>query len=193
MRRTEQKRATKETNICVVLDFDGDASSEIDTGLPFFDHMLSAFGRHGRFGLAVTARGDLAVDSHHTIEDVGIVLGEAIKAAIGDGRGIRRFAHAIVPMDESRSTVAVDCGGRGYLLYEGSFSGKTVGGIDADIFEHFFYSLCTRAGITAHIMFAGRNDHHKCEAMFKAFGIALGQAVSFYGNDNVVPSTKGTF
>jgi imidazoleglycerol-phosphate dehydratase len=193
MRRTEQKRVTKETDVCVVLDLDEEVSCRVDTGLPFFDHMLSAFGRHGRFGLSVAAKGDLEVDSHHTIEDVGIVLGEAVRGAVGDGRGIRRFAHAIVPMDESRSTVAIDCGGRGYLLYEGSFSGKTIGGIDADIFEHFFYSLCTRAGITAHIMFTGRNDHHKCEAMFKAFGIALGQAVSVYGNDKTVPSTKGTF
>ncbi len=192
MRKTEQKRVTRETDIRVSLDFDGLPECTVDTGLPFFDHMLSAFGRHGRFWLSVAARGDLEVDSHHTIEDVGIVLGEAIRISVGDGHGIRRFAHAIVPMDESRSTVVIDCGGRGYLLYEGKFSGKTVGGIDADIFEHFFYSLCTRAGITAHIMFGGRNDHHKCEAMFKAFGIALGEAVSLYGDDMSVPSTKGT-
>ena len=192
MRKAEQQRVTRETDIRVYIDLDGPPGCTVDTGLPFFNHMLSAFGRHGRFGLSVTARGDLDVDSHHTIEDVGIVLGEAIRISVGDGRGIRRFAHAIVPMDESRSTVAIDCGGRGYLLYEGKFSGKTVGGIDADIFEHFFYSLCARAGITAHIMFAGRNDHHKCEAMFKAFGIALGEAVSLHGNDMSVPSTKGT-
>lgn len=193
MRKTEQKRVTKETDVEVALDFDGQPFCSVDTGLPFFDHMLSAFGRHGRFGLSVTAKGDLEVDSHHTIEDIGIVLGEAIRMSMGDGRGIRRFAHAIVPMDESRATVAIDLGGRGYLLYEGKFSGKTLGGIDSDIFEHFFYSLCTRAGITAHILFAGRNDHHKCEAMFKAFGIALGQAASLYGDGLSVPSTKGTF
>jgi imidazoleglycerol phosphate dehydratase HisB len=192
MRKTEQKRVTRETDVRVCLDLDGEPVCTVDTGLPFFDHMLSAFGRHGRFGLSVTAKGDLEVDSHHTIEDVGIVIGEAIRISVGDGRGIRRFAHAIVPMDESRATVAIDCGGRGYLIYEGKFFGKTIGGIDADIFEHFFYSLCTRAGITAHIMFAGRNDHHQCEAVFKAFGIALGQAVSLYGDSMAVPSTKGT-
>jgi len=192
MRKAEQKRVTRETDVHVFLELDGKPACTVDTGLPFFDHMLSAFGRHGRFGLSVTAKGDLEVDSHHTIEDVGIVLGEAVRIAVGEGRGIRRFAHAIVPMDESRSTVAIDCGGRGYLLYEGTFSGKTVGGIDADIFEHFFYSLCSRAGITAHIMFAGRNDHHKCEAMFKAFGIALGEAASLSGDSTAIPSTKGT-
>jgi len=193
MRKAEQKRTTSETDVHVVFDPDGVNTCSVDTGIPFFDHMLSAFGRHGKIGLNVTAKGDLEVDTHHTIEDIGIVLGDSIRVSTGDGRGIRRFAHAIVPMDESRATVILDCGGRGYLLFEGKFTGKTIGGIDADIFEHFFYSLCTRAGITAHILFTGRNDHHKCEAVFKAFGIALGEALSHRGEDNTVPSTKGTF
>jgi imidazoleglycerol phosphate dehydratase HisB len=193
MRKAEQKRTTNETDIQVLFDPDGVQACSINTGIPFFDHMLSALGRHGRIGLAITAKGDLEVDTHHTIEDIGIVLGDAIRVATGDGRGIKRFSHTIVPMDESRATVALDCGGRGYLLFEGTFAGKTIGGIDADIFEHFFYSLCTHAGITAHILFVGRNDHHKCEAVFKAFGIALGEALSHCGEDDRVPSTKGTF
>lgn len=193
MRKTEQKRTTNETDIHVIFDPDGVQDYSVDTGIPFFDHMLTAFGRHGRIGLSVTATGDLTVDTHHTIEDIGIVLGEAIKLSTGGGRGIRRFSHAMVPMDESRATVILDCGGRGYLLFEGKFTGRTIGGIDADIFEHFFYSLCTRAGITAHILFLGRNDHHKCEAVFKAFGIALGEALSHREDDDRVPSTKGMF
>jgi len=193
MRKAEQKRTTNETDVHVLFDPDGVQACSIDTGIPFFDHMLSALGRHGRIGLRVTAKGDLEVDTHHTIEDIGIVLGDAIRVSTGDGRGIKRFSHTIVPMDESRATVALDCGGRGYLLFEGRFAGKTIGGIDADIFEHFFYSLCTHAGITAHILFVGRNDHHKCEAVFKAFGIALGEALSNGGEDDRVPSTKGTF
>lgn len=124
MRKTEQKRVTRETDIRVSLDFDGLPECTVDTGLPFFDHMLSAFGRHGRFWLSVAARGDLEVDSHHTIEDVGIVLGEAIRISVGDGHGIRRFAHAIVPMDESRSTVVIDCGGRGTCSTRGNFPEK---------------------------------------------------------------------
>jgi imidazoleglycerol-phosphate dehydratase len=193
MRRTEEKRTTNETDVHVVFDPDGVQACSVDTGIPFFDHMLAALGRHGRIGLTVTAKGDLEVDTHHTIEDIGIVLGDAVRLSTGDGRGIRRFAHAIVPMDEARATVVLDCGGRGYLLFEGKFTGKSIGGIDADIFEHFFYSLCTRAGITAHIQFIGRNDHHKCEAVFKAFGIALGEALSHREHDDRVPSTKGTF
>lgn len=193
MKRTEQKRTTNETDISVVFDPDAAQVCSVDTGIPFFNHMLAALGRHGRIGLTVTARGDLEVDTHHTIEDIGIVLGDAIRLSIGDGRGIRRFAHAIVPMDESRATVVLDCGGRGYLLFDGRFTGKTVGGVDADIFEHFYYSLCTHAGITAHILFMGRNDHHKCEAIYKAFGIALGEALSLRGDNDLVPSTKGTF
>jgi imidazoleglycerol phosphate dehydratase HisB len=132
------------------------------------------------------------VDCHHTIEDIGIVLGDALKQVISDGKGIRRFAHAVIPMDESIATVALDCGGRGYLVFTGAFGNKAVGTIPSDIFEHFFYSLCNRAGITAHIAFTGKNDHHQCEAVFKAFGIALGEALSLSGKKGV-PSTKGKF
>ena len=193
MRAVNVKRETKETKIAIQLDADGAGNVSVDSGVPFFDHMLTAMAKHGGFDLTCTANGDLGVDCHHTIEDIGIVLGDAIKAAIGDGRGIRRFAHAIIPMDESLAQVALDCGGRGYLVFSGNFGNKIVGSIPADIFEHYFYTLCSRAGITAHIAFSGKNDHHQCEAIFKAFGIALGEALSTSGNRKAIRSTKGKF
>ena len=192
MRSVEKSRETKETNIRVVFDPDTPGTIEISTGVAFMDHMLNAFARHGGFSLTVEAKGDLEVDCHHTIEDIGIVLGTAVKESVGDGRGIRRFAHAVIPMDESRATAALDISGRGYLVMEGAFTGISTGGIPNDVFEHFFYSLCINAGITAHIIFSGVNDHHKCEAIFKAFGIALGKALSVRPGNTAVPSTKGT-
>ena len=190
----EVTRETKETNIRIILTPDGSGKISLETGIPFFDHMLTAMAKHGGFDLTCVAKGDLAVDCHHTIEDIGIVIGDALKQAIGDGCGMKRFAHTMIPMDESLATVALDCGGRGYLAWTGTLGGKTVGTIPSDIFEHFFYSLCTRAGITAHISFSGRNDHHQCEAVFKAFGIALGEALSVSAGDKKeVRSTKGTF
>jgi imidazoleglycerol-phosphate dehydratase len=193
MRNVTEKRETKETKISISVNPDGSRTVVADSGVPFFDHMLNAMARHGGFDLTCTAKGDLGVDCHHTIEDIGIVLGESLKKVIGDGHGIQRFAHAIIPMDESLATVVLDCGGRGYLVYTGTFGNKTIGTIPVDIFEHFFYSLCTRAGITAHIMFSGKNDHHKCEAVFKAFGIALGEALSMNRDTNLIRSTKGKF
>jgi imidazoleglycerol phosphate dehydratase HisB len=188
----ELNRSTKETEIVVKLIIDGMGNGTIKTGIPFFDHMLHTMAKHGGFDLDCRVTGDLLVDCHHTIEDTGIVLGDAIKEAIGDGKGLRRFAYAIIPMDESIAQVALDCGGRGYLVFRGEFNGASVGGIQSDIFEHFFYTLCTKAGITAHITFSGRNDHHQCEAVFKAFGIALSQALAPSGKRGV-PSTKGKF
>lgn len=193
LRIVEVRRETKETKIAIKLNPDGTGKVSVKSGVPFFDHMLTALARHGGFDLTCTAKGDLDVDCHHTIEDIGIVLGDAIKQAIGDGRGIRRFSHAIIPMDESLGQVALDCGGRGYLVWHGTFGNKVVGSIPSDIFEHFFYSLCTRAGITAHISFTGKNDHHQCEAAFKAFGIALGEALAISGDKKAVRSTKGKF
>lgn len=193
MRSVEVKRETKETKIAIRLDPDGSGKVTAESGIPFFDHMLNAMAKHGGFDMALTAKGDLHVDCHHTIEDTGIVLGDAIKQAVGEGRGMKRFSHAIIPMDESLAQVALDCGGRGYLVWTGTFGNKAVGAIPADLFEHFFYSLCTRAGITAHISFYGKNDHHKCEAAFKAFGIALGEALSITGDTKTVRSTKGKF
>jgi len=193
MRNVELERETSETTIKIRLNPDGPGKVSVKSGIPFFDHMLTAMAKHGGFDFTCTAKGDLGVDCHHTIEDIGIVLGDAVKQVIGDGRGIRRFSHAIIPMDESLAQVALDCGGRGYLVYLGTFGNKTIGTIPVDIFEHFFYSLCTRAGITAHITFSGRNDHHQCEAAFKAFGIALGEALAITGDAKTVRSTKGKF
>jgi imidazoleglycerol phosphate dehydratase HisB len=193
MRNVTVKRETKETNITIKMNPDGSGKVSVDSGLPFFDHMLTAMAKHGGFDLTCTAKGDLGVDCHHTIEDIGIVLGDAVKQVIGDGKGIQRFAHAIIPMDESIATAVLDCGGRGYLVFTGSFGNRTIGNVPSDIFEHFFYSLCTRAGITAHVAFSGKNDHHQCEALFKAFGIALGQALFISGDKKMVRSTKGTF
>ena len=193
MRKGEVRRATRETDISLSLDIDGTGAGAIDTGIPFFDHMLTSFARHGRMDLTIRAVGDLEVDAHHTIEDIGIVLGAALSEAIGDGRGITRFADAAVPMDEALARAALDVGGRGYLVFEGSFSPAGPGGIPGDLIEHFFYSLCTKAGITAHIAVVGRNDHHICEAAFKAFARALRAAVAIdpaMAGD--VPSTKGT-
>jgi len=190
MRKVQRDRKTNETNIRMMLDLDGNGRTVVKTGIPFFDHMLHAMAKHGGFDLSCRVAGDLDVDCHHTVEDTGIVLGECIRTAIGDGAGICRFSHAVVPMDESIATVALDCGGRGYLVYSGSFMGSSVGGIQSDIFEHFFHTLCMNAGITAHIGFSGRNDHHQCEAVFKAFGIALSQAVAMSGRKGI-PSTKG--
>ncbi|HIJ06912.1 MAG: Imidazoleglycerol-phosphate dehydratase [Methanomicrobiales archaeon 53_19] len=192
MRQAEISRETKETNITISFDPDG-GSREILTALPFLDHMLESFGRHGGFGLFIAAKGDIQVDPHHTVEDIAIVLGMAIKEVIGDGRGITRFASVVVPMDEARAEVALDCGGRGYLVFEGSFVGSGTGGISNDLFEHFFYSLVHHAGITAHVLFTGRSDHHICESIFKAFGIALNLALTKSGNESEIRSTKGTF
>jgi imidazoleglycerol phosphate dehydratase HisB len=193
MRKVRIVRKTKETSITLTIDPDGKGNVSVESGLPFFDHMLTAMTKHGGFDVTCIAQGDLSVDCHHTIEDIGIVIGDAVKQSLGEGKGIKRFAHAIIPMDESVAQVALDCGGRGYLVYTGTFGNKMLGTIPADLFEHFFFSLCSHAGITAHIIFSGKNDHHKCEAVFKAFGIALGDAMSVSGKNKGVPSTKGMF
>jgi imidazoleglycerol-phosphate dehydratase len=193
MRNVTVNRETKETKIMIKLNLDGTGKVSVESGVPFFDHMLTAMAKHGGFDFTCTAKGDLGVDCHHTVEDIGIVLGDAVKQAIGKGQAMQRFAHAVIPMDESLATVALDCGGRGYLVFTGGFGNRSIGTIPVDIFEHFFYSLCTRAGITAHIMFSGKNDHHQCEAVFKAFGIALGQALALNGDTKMIRSTKGRF
>ncbi len=149
MRRAELRRATSETEIALALDLDGTGKADVWTGIAFFDHMLTAFARHGRFDLTVEAAGDLAVDAHHTVEDVGIVLGDALKQALGEGRGIRRFGFAAVPMDEALAEVAIDCGGRAYLVFDAPFSGQTVGGIDVTLVRHFLESVCQHGGLHA--------------------------------------------
>ncbi|MDD1675736.1 MAG: imidazoleglycerol-phosphate dehydratase HisB [Methanomicrobiales archaeon] len=191
MREGKIERETKETRVRVEVNLDGSGTCSIQTGVPFFDHMLTSMGKHGGFDLTVAGSGEPEGDHHHLIEDVGIVLGTALKKAYGEGKGIRRFAHALVPMDESCAQVALDVGGRGYLVFQGNFGGPQVGGIPRDVIEHFFYSLCINAGVTCHISFTGTNDHHQSEAVFKAFGIALGDAVTENPRKKGVPSTKG--
>ena len=193
MRKGKVERGTGETKIAVSITLDGRGRASVETGIPFLDHMLGAFARHGRFDLEVKAAGDLGVDPHHLVEDTGIVLGEAIRKAVGDGKGIGRFGFASVPMDEALAQVSLDCGGRAYLVFTGSYGLPSLGTIPTELFEHFFGSLCTRGGITAHISFTGRSDHHKCEAVFKAFGRALQEATAVVPGETEVPSTKGVF
>ncbi len=192
MRTAELTRETTETQISITFNPDVRGEVSISTGIGFLDHMLHAFAKHGGLSLTIDAKGDLEVDCHHTVEDIGILLGDAVKQAVGNGAGITRFADVIIPMDEARATVALDVGGRGYLVMDGAFTGIMTGGIPNDLFEHFFYSFCIHAGITAHIIFTGVNDHHKCEAIFKAFGVALGKALTVREGCSDIPSTKGT-
>ncbi|WOF15470.1 imidazoleglycerol-phosphate dehydratase HisB [Methanoplanus sp. FWC-SCC4] len=190
MRCAEVFRETKETKVRVLINLDGQGEVCADTKIPFLDHMLSAMGRHGGFDLTVEADGDLDIDCHHTVEDIGIVFGQALKEAIGEGRGIVRFSHMAVPMDESIAYATLDLGGRSYLVMDGRFFGSP-GDIPGDLYEHFFYSICSNAKITANLSFTGRNDHHICEALFKVFGIALGMATRVDPKKGI-PSTKGT-
>jgi len=189
MRSFEVSRETKETAVKVGISLDGTGKVKSNTGVPFFDHMLDAMGRHGGFDLNIEAKGDLPVDCHHTIEDVGIVLGQAVSGALGDKMGIERFAHVAVPMDESIAYATLDLGGRPYLVMEGSFSGGLP--FPDSLVEHFFYSLCINAKLTAHLSFSGRDSHHMCEALFKAFGVSLRNASRFDPKKGI-PSTKGT-
>jgi len=161
----------------------------VDTGIGFFDHMLVSFAKHGRFGLRVRAVGDLEVDEHHTIEDVGIALGSAIRESFGDRVGIARFGEARIPMDEAIASAVVDVSGRGYLVYDVGFKTSFVGGVGTRMVRHFFESLSSNAGITLHLEAVGEDDHHICEALFKAFGVALRRSAVVDGTG--VPSTKG--
>ncbi len=186
-------RTTRETDITIEVDLDGAGKTDISTGVPFFDHMLDAFGRHGLLDLSIRATGDLEVDAHHTVEDVGIVLGSAIAQALGDKSGIRRFGSAIVPMDEALVLAAVDISGRGSLHYAVEMPIEIVGTFDTTLAKEFFIALATNAGITLHVMaFAGENAHHIIEAAFKAVARALAEAVSLDPRVTGVPSTKGS-
>ena len=186
-------RKTGETDIEISLDLDGSGVCQIDTGIGFFDHMLSAFARHGLFDLTVKARGDLNVDGHHTVEDTGIVLGEAIAAAIGDKKGIRRYGSMILPMDESLVLCAADLCGRPYLVMDAHFEAPMVGDFDTELVHEFFYAVSYSAAMNLHIkMLSGCNSHHMIEAMFKSFAKALDEAVSFDPRIKDVLSTKGT-
>lgn len=184
-------RKTKETDISVSIDLNGRGVGKIDTGIGFFDHMLTALSAHGRIDMDVSVTGDLNVDCHHTIEDTGIVLGDAFSKALGDKSGIARYGNAFIPMDESLAHVTVDVSGRPYLVFDASFSQPMIGDMDTQMVEEFFRAFAFRAGMTVHArLLYGTNDHHKAEALFKALAHALSAALE---EKDVTLSTKGSF
>jgi imidazoleglycerol-phosphate dehydratase len=192
MRSAEIRRDTSETHIRLSLDIDGTGKRQISTGIGFFDHMLDLFARHGLFDLTLDAQGDLNVDEHHTIEDVGIALGEAFAAAVGDKAGICRYSTQFVPMDEALAFVSVDFSGRAYLQYAVNCPDKTVGNVPVQLFEEFFRAFAVNAKVTLHIsVLYGENTHHMIEAVFKALGRALRFALELDPRCNGIPSTKG--
>lgn len=194
MARTSiQKRKTKETDIVLEFAIDGKGKSKVDTDIGFFNHMLEGFAKHGLFDLTVSVNGDLEVDAHHTVEDTGIVLGAAIKEAIGNKAGIKRFGSFILPMDDALCLCAVDLGGRPYLGFDCEFKTERVGGMDTELVREFFYAVSYSAGMNIHIkMLSGENTHHMIEAMFKAFGKALDEATCKDERITDIPSTKGS-
>ena len=186
-------RTTKETDVRVELDLDGSANSSSETGLPFFDHMLSQLGKHAGWDLAITCAGDLEVDGHHTTEDVGLAMGQALAEALGDKAGVRRFASITVPLDEAAVEVALDLSGRAFVVYEVDVPAETIGTFDTGLVEDFVRAFAQAAELTIHIRLkAGRSPHHVLEAAFKAMAKALGDACSLTGRGGVIPSTKGT-
>jgi imidazoleglycerol-phosphate dehydratase len=193
MRSAEVQRNTLETRIRVKLDLDGSGKSKLATGVGFFDHMLDQIARHGMIDLEVEAQGDLHIDAHHTVEDVGITLGQALARAVGDKKGVRRYGHAYVPLDEALSRVVVDLSGRPGLVFEVPFVRGTVGEFDVDLVREFFQGLVNHAAITVHIdALRGDNAHHQAETVFKAFGRALRMAVEADPRASGIPSTKGS-
>ena len=187
------QRKTKETDIAVTLNIDGTGKSQIQTGIGFFDHMLEGFSKHGFFDLKLSCDGDLIVDSHHTIEDSGIVLGNAIREAIGDKSGIRRFGSCILPMDESLVLCAVDLSGRPYLVFDGEFTTERIGQMDTEMIKEFFYAVSYSAGMNLHIkVLSPGNNHHMAEAMFKSFARALDEATTMDPRIQGILSTKGS-
>lgn len=192
-RTSKITRNTKETQITLSLNLDGQGLTRIDTGIGFLDHMLTSFAKHGFFDLEVDCKGDLEVDSHHTIEDVGIVLGEAIKEAVGDKEGIKRFGNFILPMDETLMLCALDLSGRPYFVWDASFSCARLGELDTEMIKEFFYAVSYAAKINLHIKkLSGENNHHLAEAMFKAFARALDEATLMDPRVQGVLSTKGS-
>ena len=192
-RYAEAARKTGETDIAIKLNLDGSGVCDISTGVPFFDHILNAFGRHGLFDLEVKAKGDVEVDAHHTVEDVGIVLGEAFARALGDKAGIARFADVAIPMDETLVMAAVDISGRGQAYCELPIPADRVGDFDTELAVEFFYAFARDAKVTLHVReLAGSNSHHIIEAAFKAAGRAMRRACEFDPRVKGVPSTKGS-
>ncbi|MCM1088196.1 MAG: imidazoleglycerol-phosphate dehydratase HisB [Muribaculaceae bacterium] len=194
MKRTSFiQRKTKETDIALSLTLDGTGVSNVDTGIGFFNHMLEGFAKHGFFDLTLSVNGDLEVDAHHTVEDTGIVLGQAIKEALGDKMGIRRYGSFLLPMDDALCLCAVDLCGRPYLGFSCTFPAEHAGTLDTELVKEFFYAVSYSAGMNIHLkMLAGENTHHMIEAMFKAFGKALDEAVGQDARIKDVLSTKGS-
>ena len=192
-RKAEISRVTGETNVHISLDLDGTGKAQIHTGIGFFDHMLNSFARHGLFDLTVDVQGDLEVDSHHTIEDTGIVLGQAIRQAVGDKKGIRRFGDCMLPMDETLMLCALDLSGRPYLKFYMPLTVPKVGDFDTEMVREFFYAVSYGAEMNLHLkMLDGENNHHIIEAAFKAFAKALDQATQYDDRIQEVLSTKGS-
>jgi imidazoleglycerol-phosphate dehydratase len=193
MSRTAQiSRTTGETDIRVSLNLDGAGDGTRQTGVGFYDHMLDAFARHGGFDLDVDAKGDLETGSHHTVEDVGIAIGQAIDEALGDRSGITRFGHAVVPMDDARASAAIDVSGRPYVAFEGDIPPRTIGGFETDLVEEFLRAVANNAKLTVHVTVErGRDPHHMVEAAFKAFARALREALAIDPSVTGIPSTKG--
>jgi imidazoleglycerol-phosphate dehydratase len=188
-----QERKTKETDIHAELNLDGTGKAMIDTGIGFFNHMLEGFAKHGFFDLALNCKGDLVVDSHHTIEDCGIVLGSAIKEALGDKHGIRRFGSCILPMDETLVLCAVDLSGRPYFVFDGEFTTDRIGEMDTEMVREFFYAVSYSAGMNLHLkILTPGNNHHMAEACFKSFARALDEAVAYDPRIQGILSTKGS-
>jgi imidazoleglycerol-phosphate dehydratase len=192
-RRAEVRRRTKETDISVRVGLDGEGLYQVDTGVPFLNHMLELFSRHGFFDLTVKGRGDLEVDAHHTVEDVGLTLGQALREALGDKRGIRRFGEATVPLDEALVSVVVDLSGRPFLVYQVMLGQERIGSFDVELVHDFLLALSNEVGMNLHVnMISGRNPHHVVEAVFKGIARALSQAASFDPRVKGVLSTKGS-
>ena len=191
-RQAEVRRATSETEIALALDLDGQGRAQVATGIGFLDHMLGALAKHSRFDLQLQCRGDLHVDAHHTVEDVGIVIGDGLLQALGDKRGIARFGHAYVPLDEALSRSVVDLSGRPYLHFGVSFPSAQLGSMPTELFEDFFWALADHGRLNLHLdTLRGRNSHHIAETLFKSCAKALAMAVARDARQTDVPSTKG--
>lgn len=192
-RKSQVNRKTKETDIKMNLNLDGSGIAQVDTGIGFFDHMLDGFARHGLFDLKVTIAGDLIVDTHHSIEDCGIVLGNAIRKAVGNKKGMKRYGSCILPMDETLVLCAVDLSGRPYFSFEGEFPTERIGYMDTEMIREFFYAISYSAAMNLHMkILSGSNSHHMAEGLFKAFGRALDEATLIDSRITDVLSTKGT-